>query len=259
MGYDQIRTALVEKSQTEWQLFLHPWEVLGQGYKNITCANIAQRVMVLQDTAITKEVRVWKKGAGLKFHNPVYEHIETDHAELSPIYVFSTGKHDYHYNLLLVDRWRKSQSLSPKPFYYQAFTLLALNKYDDFINASEHYMFLDTSVKLSTIMNRYYYAMVQIFHNGNVIPAFQNLNICIEKRPLMAEFWCLLGDAYYNLYNKYEIAKDFYENAIVLGSRRMDNDIFPMDISKYKEYPNTMINSCNNLLGKQAVFIDRNT
>ena len=66
----------------------------------------------------------------------------------------------------------------------------------------------------------------------------------------MAEFWCLLGDAYYKNRN-YIKAMSFYENAIFLGSRRKTDDEWPLEISKYSEHPNKMIESCRNLTKQQ--------
>lgn len=252
-GYDQIRQSLVDKSQTDWQMYLHPWETLAQGHKEVIKAQRPQRVNVLQNTILTREVRVWKKSQGLKFQNQVYEFLETN-AVLAPIYLFSTGRNDYRHNLEMIQQWKSNKPVSSIPLYYQALTLLALGDYDGFLNASSHYMFLDAKQSMSTILNRYYYALVQIHHCHNVKPALQNLNICIEAKPLMAEFWCLIGDLYYIIFNKYETAKVFYENAAFLGSRRLSTDIWPMDVSKYEDYPNTMIVSCNRILDNNSIY-----
>ena len=75
----------------------------------------------------------------------------------------------------------------------------------------------------------------------------------IDGRILVPVRRCLL-----TLYNKYPIAKELYENAIVLGGRRMSNDVWPMDVSKYEEYPQTMISSCEKLIGNESIFIDHN-
>jgi hypothetical protein len=252
-GYDQVRQSLVDKSRTDWQMYLHPWESLAQGHREVANAQTSQRVNVLQQTILTREVRVWRKCLGLKFQNPVYEFLETD-ASLAPIYIFSDGRNDYRRNLELIERWKKNSALSPEPFYYQALTLLALHDYDGFLNASSHYMYLDTKQSVSTVLNRYYYAMVQIYYCRKATPALQNLNICIETRPLMAEFWCLIGDLYYILYNKYELSKAFYENGVFLGSRRLSTDLWPMDIAKYDEYPNMMISSCDKIIGSNSLY-----
>lgn len=257
-GYDQIRNTLVEKSQTEWQMCLHPWEMLAQGHDEVASTNMSQRVYVLQDSLLTREVRVWKKSDGLKFRNHVYEYVDDDNAELSPIYLFSTGRNDYHDCLGMIQRWKDLKAFDAEPFYYQALTQLAIGDYEGFNNSSEHYMFLDTKTSVSTVMNRYYYALVQAYRGGRVRPALQNLNLCIEAKPLMAEFWCLLGDIYYHLYSKYATAQDMYQNATVLGGRRLATDIWPMDVSKYDEYPGKMIESCKKLQGVKSLFIPSN-
>ena len=112
-GYNHIRQSLTDRSQTDWQMYLHPWEVLAQGHQCVTASpKAAQTVSILQGTHISKEVRIWKKSQGLKFHNPVYEYIECDDAELSPIYLFIAGRNDYRLNLELIRKWKHTNSLA---------------------------------------------------------------------------------------------------------------------------------------------------
>jgi tetratricopeptide (TPR) repeat protein len=79
--------------------------------------------------------------------------------------------------------------------------------------------------------------------------ALELLMYCFAEKPLMAEFWCLLGDIYYEA-DEYGKAKCFYENAKILGSRRLNSDEWPFDISKYKDYPDKMIASCDEVISK---------
>ena len=102
-------------------------------------------------------------------------------------------------------------------------------------------------------MIRYYYAMTMLIYKKSYKPALQNINLCLCAKPLMAEFWCLMADVYYHLLNKFSEAKFFYENAIFMGSRRMKNDVNPIDLDKYKAYPNKMIKSCEQLLQQSFV------
>lgn len=253
-GHDEIRNALTARSNTEWQMCLQPWEVLTQGYKNVASTKApCQTAMVVQDSTINHEARIWKKSANLQFRNPVYEHLDAK-GERSPVCLYSAGGHDYVYNLSMVQAWKSRQPTARDPHYYHAITLLALKQYDSFMNASEHYMFMDQRPTTSSILNRYYYAIVQVIHKQKARPAFQNLNLCIAARPLMAEFWCLTGDIYYHLYNKFAAAKEFYENALLLGSRKLADDDWPMDISKYDEYPRKMMGSCDSIMKKNATY-----
>ena len=59
----------------------------------------------------------------------------------------------------------------------------------------------------------------------------------------MAEFWCLLGDIYYAS-GDHDRAYDFYQNGMLLGQRRKKSSDWPMELSKYKEYPEKMMASC---------------
>lgn len=75
---------------------------------------------------------------------------------------------------------------------------------------------------------------------------------------MMAEYWCLLGDVYYQQ-SSYEKAKHFYENALVMGARRLRTDAWPMEISKYKAYPNKMMAACDRILAETRVITARRT
>ena len=249
---DYARNKLIQLSDTEWQMWLNPWEIVVQGQQHIG-KNDQQIVSIFQENTLTKETRVWNKSSRLKFKNPIYETLGIV-GQNSPITIYSSSKYDYEYNLHMTEEWKSRCPTIPEPYYYYALTLLSQGKYDLFLNASEHYMFLEQKPTKSNIINRYYYSLIQIYHKKNIKPALQNINICISVQPLMAEFWCLIGDIYYHMYNKFTTAKDFYQNAIFLGSHRMNNDNYPMDISKYKEYPEKMINSCDEIMSQNLSF-----
>lgn len=253
-GHDYIRNFMCQKSNTDWQLYLHPWESLIQGHQNIISEKYdCTKITIIQNSFVSQETRVWKKSKGFQFRNPIYEILDTEGVG-SDSCVSSLGDNDYKYNLERVKEWKDRQPANKEPYYYYAASLLALGMYDDFLNAAEHYMFLEPKPTKNNILNRYYYALVQVFHKRQVKPALQNLNICISIMPLMAEFWCLIGDIYYHLYNKFSTSKEFYENALLLGNRRLVDDGWPMDVSKYDEYPNKMILSCNEIISKNAIY-----
>lgn len=251
----EARNRLIPLATSEWLLSLQPWEALTQGHQAIQRASKrCYRLPVIQGTIVSKDVRLWKRECNFQFANPFYEFLNASgEADLGAI-IYSTGVSDYNEALAVIENWKQTCPLAVEPFYYQALTLLALRRYDDFLRISEHYMFLDPKPSISTIMNRYYYAMVQV-QKGHVRPALQNLNLCVCARPLMAELWCLTGDIHYHLLNNFRNAKEFYENAIILGERRLQSDHWPMDVSKYEEYPQMMIDSCNKLLATKAHYL----
>jgi len=82
---------------------------------------------------------------------------------------------------------------------------------------------------------------------GDLNTAIKHILSCIATNPLMAEFWCLLGDIHYKLKSHIRAAA-FYENAIILGEQRLKSDSWPIQISKYKEYPDRMMEKCKNYL-----------
>ena len=58
----------------------------------------------------------------------------------------------------------------------------------------------------------------------------------------IAEFWCLLGDAYMKL-GRFDYAKQFYQNAIIMGEFKYDN-MWLVDLDKYDIYPKSRIAIC---------------
>lgn len=240
-----VRNDLFERSCTKLNLYLNPWEVVIQGHDQLHKASGNCYVTVLNDTIATKEIRLFNNGT---FVNPVFEYLDAKSTQEIGLVIYTINGPNFEQNLHIIDEWIKNKPLTKEPYYYKSLTLLAQRRYEEFLKVSEHYMFLDKNPSIASAMNRYYFALVQIIHKKRVQPALQNINLCICANPLMAEFWCLQGDVYYHLLRNYLKAKDYYEMAIILGSRRLATDRWPMDVSKYKNYPNKMIESCDYLL-----------
>ena len=245
--FSKTRNALTNKSETEWNFYLHPWEILVSGHEEILAARNAPsyHLKVIENKIIKKETRLWKNSSGLRFENPVYETIYGEFAELNGVIYVGKSKQDYELKAKIIEEWKSASPSSTKPYYYQAFNLLAQNKYKEFISAAGYYLFNQKKGRAAVMMN-YYCAMVNLYEFKNVEKAIKHILFCIAERPMMSEFWCLLGDAYYRI-KKYKKAKDFYNNALIIGNRRLV-DNWPMDVNKYIDYPSQMIESCSDIL-----------
>jgi hypothetical protein len=101
-------------------------------------------------------------------------------------------------------------------------------------------------------MIRYHMACVRCYVQKDADSALQLISSCILTRPLMAEFWCLMGDIHYHLMKRYDKAASFYENALILGARRLVLDTYPMEISKYQEYPQKLLESCKDIMAQSV-------
>ncbi len=95
-------------------------------------------------------------------------------------------------------------------------------------------------------------AIYQAYKQGRVKEAAKNCLQCIQEYPLMAEFWCLLGDIHYKA-TQYEKASIFYENALILGGQRKDDDM-PVEVPKYKQYPTKMMESCLKIINNSKAY-----
>lgn len=245
----KARNTLLEKSSNDWNFFIHPWEVLAYGQKEILSKSTGSSfyIQIFQNDSISKEIRLWNKKIINKFHNPVFESLLDPQAGFLEESCLYSKPHSIDSDQLLteIEHWKKNQSTLPEPYYYQAMLLLNQGKFKEFLASVDNYLFRKQT-GVATVILKYYAAQVYM-HFNDFPKSVRHLIGCIAVRPLMAEYWCLLGDIYYKT-NDYKKALAFYENAIVLGRRRASLDEWPVEISKYKEYPEKMIASCKSML-----------
>ena len=239
------RNFLLEKG-SDFNFYIEPWEVLTNGHQEIKELKTGSyQIKLFQNNLITKEIRFHNKH--LKFTNPVFETLIDNNAILlnkSLIYV-KENKSDYVEQLKEINEWKSKNLMLSDPYYYQACILLQMKKYDDFIPIASHYLFLEKN-GFASLMLKYYLSLVY-FNKNDLNNAFQHIVGCLATKPLMAEFWCVLGDIFYKT-KDYKRALYLYDNAVILGSKRLMTDEFPIEIKKYKEYPKKMIESCEKLL-----------
>lgn len=218
-----------------WNLYLNPGEEILEGNpENLNFSGKSYICSVLYNNILTKEIRIWH--SDLKFKNPIYEYIEDENSQFSDIII--SGK-QIDYDLPEIVKWKNQNLLNTDPYYYEALCHLKHNNYEDFIINAENYFFRSQKV-ICTTMLRYYLAIVY-FSKGNYKESIKNLIFCLEKNLCMAEFWCLLGDIHLALKHYYK-SYHFYENAIIFGSRRLNNDLWPLHIPKYSDYPQEKMN-----------------
>lgn len=237
-----------------WNMALEPWEIVVQGQRRIhhqegSCSYVS----ILNQKILTKELRFWTPR--MRFLNHTFETLAAQTDRESGVIFYSSGKRNSEEDLRLIEQWKQDRPMSSQPYYYQACIELSQGKHEEFLGTANRFL-VGSSVSMSTIMMRYYMACVYLTHKNKVRPTLQNLNLCLCAQPLMAEFWCLLGDVHYHLLKKFEDATEFYENAMILGGRRLKTNKWPMDLTKYKEYPNKMIESCRNILNASSIYYD---
>lgn len=232
-----------------WNMMMEPWEIFSSGHQHARNISRCSYAKIIREKTINKEIRLWNEGA---FVNPIYERLDVETPHEANVVFYCIGARDYADDMRLIEEWKEKEPFSSAPYYYQASTLLALGQHEEFLKVAQHYLFLD-SKSMSSVMTRYYLAYV-FLTKKEVRPALQNLNLCLCARPLMAEFWCLMADVYYHLLKKFDQAKEFYENALILGARRLSTDKWPMDISKYGKYPRMMIKSCEKITESWTVY-----
>lgn len=247
--YSQVKNTLVQKAKTDWLLNIEAWEFLKGSIQFPIEVPKCFRLPCIQGDLLLKQVRIWHKSLSPGFVNPVYETLSYNSSEELNIPIISPPIDRTKEAFSIIERWKKVSPLAIEPYYYEAFTLLASGNIKEFIKIAKYYLFNEKSSSMATTLIRYYLAV----YEQDAKESLRNLLYCLAKRPLMAEFWCLLGDIYYKQ-KYYDKAKIFYKNAQFLGSRRLKDDEWPMEISKYRLYPQKMIEACDKII-KNSLLI----
>jgi len=234
-NYSKIRNQLIKEGLN---FYINPWETLEQGEDFLNQINETTNVYVFQNDVISKEIRIWKNE---QFKNPVYETIINKNAAISDKIIISSKKinNDIEEKLKLVKDWMKDRPLDLEPYYYLASCYLSLRDYKKFLFYANEYCNRENKINNSLIMMKYYMAQVKL-HTHQIKEAAELTLTCISYLPSYAEFWCLLGDIFYHQ-KKWEKSKCFYENAMTIGKKRKNKDEMPIEIKKYKQYPESMI------------------
>lgn len=252
-SYSAIRNKLQESTEG-WIFWINPWETLTNHNEILSLIKKEPknyRFQIMRGNLITKEIRLWHSSQQLKFENPVFETVFAQGTWANTV-IYSLGETVRNDALELIEKWKEQSMTEAVPWYYEASVHLTNKDFDRFINAAEKFVFLESQT-MAGIMMKYYLAIVYLHVKKLPKKASAKLMACLLKNPLMAEFWCLLGDIYYQS-NQYERARHFYENAKILGQRRLTNDSWPVEINKYEDYPNKMIDSCRNILKQTKAF-----
>ena len=250
--FSKARNSLVEPGMN---FYVEPWEVLAGGRERLEAAEKTTRIYTIHRGIVSKEIRLWKD---IRFVNPVYETLVDERAECDPGVILISGSEpdNREERASICKEWLAKKPTSPDPYYYMACSHLAGREYKEFFSLTEQYMAMDPKAGISGILLRYNMAQVQL-HTGELDSAARNALSCLSVCPVFAEFWCLLGDVLYKC-QRYNKARRMYENAMIIGKRRLSKDVLPVEISKYKEYPLKMIENIKqltegiNLLGQKA-------
>lgn len=243
----KIRNSLTRKGLN---FYINPWEELIEGKDLLNSIEECSEIYIFNNDVISKEIRLWTNE---KFTNPVFETIINKNAKFcSKIIVSSKNKpNNSHENLELVKKWINNRAIDVEPYYYLACCYLSLQKYDDFIFYAQEYCAREKKINASFVMMKYYMSQIKLYQN-KIKESAELALTCLSYHPALAEFWCLLGDIYYKQ-KIWKKSKCFYENAIILGSQRKHDDL-PIEIKKYKEYPEKMINNIEQIQTKTGFF-----
>lgn len=232
----ELRNHLLEQI-TDWIFWIEPYDELVTEIPELPTNPACFYVDLYQNDVLYKEIKIWHSNLNLRYIYPTQEAIIYDNATyLENLILISKPK---PINIQEIENWKKLFPNAAEPYYYEAFYHLSKNNFDQFNLLANEFLFRSSDEDESTIMTNYYLALIE-HHLGKTTAAVKRLIKCIILKPQMAEFWCALGDIYYKFYD-FKKSQAFYENAIILGSRKLKKDRFPTDIKKYKLYPEKML------------------
>jgi len=246
-NYSDIKNYLINKSTTDWILSLEPGEIVTSGHEFFSADKTDEmyRVSLLNDDLLIKQTRLFKKTC--KFKGRVFEFIDPDLSEQTlPIIITGNSSIDKKTIIDCIMKWKDEEPLSAEPDYYLSNIYLMYGDNDQFLVNAERFLFQKKEIDSSVILTKYYIS--SILKKKNPGRSLQLILECISAYPLMAEFWCLLGDLYLFSFKEYDRAYHFYQNAVILGSQRLVEDVMPMEISKYHDYPQKMMRAIENAI-----------
>lgn len=254
----QARNKLIKNCNSFWHMMIEPWERLTD-YEVIKKIILGEKCSynfgIIQGDILLKDTRLWHTSLDIKYENPIYETIKTSSKNIDVYLLSSGGKRNLNIDEF-ISQWQNKNPLNPQPFYYKASTELIKKNWDAFLNYADAFLHQQKTQDMAYFMTCYYTAMVLSYIKKQHTKAIQMLSPCILKYPTLAEFWCLLGDIHYSM-SQFEKAKCFYENAKILGSRRLNSCEMPMEISKYQTYPQKMIDACKLLENNIALYANQ--
>lgn len=253
--FSKARNYLNQFSKTPWNFYLNPNEILISDVSNfidlLKNDSKIYKISIVSGDVITSSNRIWHKNSKTKFVNPAFEYLAGKGSFLD-LYLSAMPIYDNLQEQIL-EEWFSKNSLNKEPLYYKACNCLKNKQYDCFLNYADLYFLQETDNSTSYVMTNYYCCMVQLYIKKDARKAYKHILPCLSLKPSMAEFWCLAADIYYHA-NEYNKAQELYENAIICGSQRLKIDDYPLEISKYKDYPEKMIETCKNVIRSSKFY-----
>lgn len=209
---------------SNWHFYIEPWEALGSGHDKIRNIEFPAnyRLFLSGNDILTKPVRLYHKTT---FSNKTFHSYPK---EIVDAVIYAKGG----------ENEIESEGFEKVISYFNK------QKYDNFIVEAQNFLFLYKKNNINVILIRYYLAWVYCIIKSEPNEALKNLLICLSIKPNMAEFWCLLADIHYFLLKEIHKSYVFYENAITAGKTRKIIDEYPVQLSKYNEYPEKMKQNC---------------
>jgi len=206
----------------------------------------------LQASWYCARTRLWHRDSGFSFSNRAFE-VLTGPSKHSDAYLSASATQPPGDTLEICNRWHSDMPLLPEPIYYLACAHLQAGNVGSFMNYADSYLHAESKRQMSYFMTKYHMGLVQCYKTKDFRSCLRNAIECLAEQPTMAEFWCLVGDAYYEM-GDFGKAKTFYENAVVMGRRRTAASKWPMYMDKYRDHPERMIESCGRIASETKAY-----
>lgn len=251
-GEDQSKSRNEILNRYDSALFLNEGEEIAELSQDFNIQKIGYFDVVI-DGFVSKEIRICHRSG--YFKNPIMPEFRAKSDPKRVGVIVSKGQKGCDRGA--IKSWYESNRINPDAKYHWCYQLLRDMNYDEFIVAAEEYLFENQSKSESSIMMRYHMSQA-LLSRGFVKKSLINVSSCLAENFLMAEFWCLIGDIHVVI-GDVEKAMGFYRNAIIFGEQRPKEDMYPIELAKYREYPERKLSACRKKIADQVASLRSNS
>ena len=257
--FSELRNFAKEKSTRKWILWLDSDEELEDCSKiiEINPKNDFHNFKLIHGSTTMSQLRLFKNLPEYKWQGRIHERIIPKnlpewHPEIKIIHHPNNISRSQIRNLNILKEEIENDPNNPDLNFFIAIEYHLVNQQMKSLLHAEKFLFHYHVNDIRKMYIRYLISWIYTFHLRNYQKAIQIIFGQLAQNCNIAEFWCLLGDIYYKL-GKFNDAKKFYENAIIMGKYKYDN-MWITDLDKYQKYPKLRIDYC---IKKQGIDLKK--
>jgi len=264
-NFSEVRNFIKNKTESPWIIWIDSDETISPDSINKIIELIESgpkglyhKFRLIHENTTMGQVRMFYNKDTIKWSYPIHERIifdtlPIDHYDIEIIHHINNINRSSERNIRILKNVLSKDETNPEYHFYLAIEFHLIGKQMKALLHAEKFLYYINIEKIDIrkMYMRYLIAWINIFHIKNYQKAIEILLAQLIMNCNISEFWCLLGDAYLSL-GKFDLAKQFYKNAITMGEFKYDN-MWLVDLDKYDKYPKSKIKYCENFSGVDLV------